>query len=411
MTMRQMYPAVVNSPGTELAADITATDTEITVLSASGLPPAPNLLTIGSDETAETVRYTAIEGDVLTVERGFQGTAKAWSAGTKLARNFTAYDHDAFVGNIEEHVSDSDVHVTVEKKAEWDGKETPEGAQIKADEAQAVAEQNANTYTNGYAAPKVHEHAASAITTGTIAAARLPSASVSAAGISKLNNTITSSSTTEAAAAAAVKQVNDKFSNMIRVNDGKLEYFDGSQWKQAGGGGVKYLVNSNTTQDTWTGNISVLAAPDHSGQGQYSRKVMTFYPKGTGTVDLYVRINSTMSRPLILFSYDADIWGGSTEKSRPVARILIGEMLSLLDDTVPSGTTIKLGTNDADGSSGKWGSVLYFPAMTANQYTKVITLNVTKNRPIYICLAHKSPSSGDPYGNLTGIQFKYDIKE
>ncbi|MFL1672205.1 hypothetical protein [Paenibacillus dendritiformis] len=102
MTLKPMYPAAVNSPGTELAADITATATEITVLSTNGLPPAPNLLTLGSDETAETVRYTKVDGTKLTVERGFQGVAKSWSAGTRVARYFTAYDHDTFRENIEE---------------------------------------------------------------------------------------------------------------------------------------------------------------------------------------------------------------------------------------------------------------------------------------------------------------------
>ncbi|MCY9760432.1 hypothetical protein M5X06_12965 [Paenibacillus alvei] len=100
MTMKPMYPAVINSPGTELAADITSSATEITVLSALGLPSAPNLLTIGSDETAETVRYTKVDGTKLSVERAFQGVAKSWSTGTKVARYFTAYDHDTFMGNI-----------------------------------------------------------------------------------------------------------------------------------------------------------------------------------------------------------------------------------------------------------------------------------------------------------------------
>ncbi|MFW5434360.1 hypothetical protein [Paenibacillus apiarius] len=102
MKMKPMYPAIVNSPGTELAADVTATATEISVLSATRLPPAPNLLSLGSDDTAETVRYTQIDGTKLTVERGFQGVAKSWSAGTRVARYFTAYDHDTFIENIGE---------------------------------------------------------------------------------------------------------------------------------------------------------------------------------------------------------------------------------------------------------------------------------------------------------------------
>lgn len=150
---------------------------------------------------------------------------------------------------FDEHVNDTGLHVTAQKQQEWNNK-----------------------------ANAVHEHAASAITTGTIAAARLPSASVSAAGISKLNNTITSSSTTEAAAAAAVKQVNDKFSNMIRVNGGKLEYWNGSAWK--GVGGVTHLVNSTTVvQEKTTGNV-VLQADER-------KFLFAFYPKGTGAINVY----------------------------------------------------------------------------------------------------------------------------
>lgn len=101
MTQKPMYAAMVNSPVTEIVADISVTDTVIELLDATKLPTAPNLAVIGSDETAETVRYTEVNGNVITVERGFQGAAKSWSAGTKVARYFTAYDHDSARENIE----------------------------------------------------------------------------------------------------------------------------------------------------------------------------------------------------------------------------------------------------------------------------------------------------------------------
>lgn len=151
MAQKPMYPAVVNSPGTEITTDISATDTTITVTSVISLPPSPNLLTIGNDETAETVRYTKIAGNVLTVERGFQSEAKSWSAGTKVARYFTAYDHDTFRGNIEDHetrieahIADGVRHVTAAERSTWNGKETPDGAQAKAN----TAESNARSYAD-----------------------------------------------------------------------------------------------------------------------------------------------------------------------------------------------------------------------------------------------------------------------
>ncbi|MDQ0168782.1 phage tail protein [Paenibacillus tundrae] len=101
MAQLPMYAAAVNSPGTELAADITATDTEITLLDASKLPTAPNLVTVGGDETAETILYTGKTGNTLTgCTRGFEGTAKGWAAGSLAARNHTAYDYEAGRANI-----------------------------------------------------------------------------------------------------------------------------------------------------------------------------------------------------------------------------------------------------------------------------------------------------------------------
>ncbi|WP_159081882.1 hypothetical protein [Paenibacillus sp. CAA11] len=140
-----MYSAVVNSPETELAADISATDTTITVLDASKLAAAPNLFTIGADETAETVKYTGISGNKLTgCVRGFNGTAKAWVAGASVARYFTAADHEAFRENI------TDLDGRLESvKAIADTAETPAGAQAKADAAQAAAISAANTHSDG----------------------------------------------------------------------------------------------------------------------------------------------------------------------------------------------------------------------------------------------------------------------
>lgn len=140
MAQQPMYAAVVNSPLTELAANVTADATSITVVNAATLPSAPNLLTIGSDDTAETVRYTAISGNTLTVVRGFQGTAKEWKAGAKVARYYTAYDHNTFVSNITDVVT------------QLGTKETPTGAQAKADAAKnaaiAAAQTDATTKAN-----------------------------------------------------------------------------------------------------------------------------------------------------------------------------------------------------------------------------------------------------------------------
>ena len=102
MALQTMYPAKNNSPATALTEGITAESTSMTLYDASVLPDAPNICVIGNDDTAEIVSYTGISGNTVTgLGRGINGTIKkVWSADTYVARNITAYDHEAFRANI-----------------------------------------------------------------------------------------------------------------------------------------------------------------------------------------------------------------------------------------------------------------------------------------------------------------------
>jgi len=96
-----MYQGKAFSPTAALLNNIGASDTIIMVSDISVFPPAPNLATIGIDETAETILYTAIAGNALSgCSRGIEGTAKAWNSETIIARNFTAADYEALIANI-----------------------------------------------------------------------------------------------------------------------------------------------------------------------------------------------------------------------------------------------------------------------------------------------------------------------
>ena len=103
MAISTMYPAKAGSPKTELAADLAAAATSMTVADASALPPAPNLAVVGNDSSAEVVSYTAISGNVVSgLIRGLGGTtASLWPSGTDVARNYTSFDHDRFIDNIQ----------------------------------------------------------------------------------------------------------------------------------------------------------------------------------------------------------------------------------------------------------------------------------------------------------------------
>lgn len=105
--MLPMYDGMVNSPTTKLSADVDATQTTIDVVDGTKLPPAPNLAVIGLGEDAETILYASKEGNTLSgITRGFQGTAKVWSAGTPVARLFTEYDWRSIKENFDEHLAE-----------------------------------------------------------------------------------------------------------------------------------------------------------------------------------------------------------------------------------------------------------------------------------------------------------------
>lgn len=102
MSLTTMYPALNNSPRTVLTAAIEAADTSITVADATALATAPNLAVLGIDTDAEIISYTDITGNVLSgVVRGVNGTIPgSWPVDTIVARNWTAYDAEAFRLNI-----------------------------------------------------------------------------------------------------------------------------------------------------------------------------------------------------------------------------------------------------------------------------------------------------------------------
>lgn len=104
MAISSMYPAMPGSPKTEISVAIGANATSITVADGSCLPDAPNLAVLGSDDSAEVVLYRTKSGNTISnITRGMGNTtAKPWAVGTEVARNYTSFDHDRFIENINE---------------------------------------------------------------------------------------------------------------------------------------------------------------------------------------------------------------------------------------------------------------------------------------------------------------------
>lgn len=101
ITLDTMYQNIPFSKNTRLVNSIISSDNTLTVEDASVFPNAPNYATIGTDENAETIFYNSISSNELqNVERGKEGTAKSWSAGEIISRNFSNVDVVAFSNNI-----------------------------------------------------------------------------------------------------------------------------------------------------------------------------------------------------------------------------------------------------------------------------------------------------------------------
>jgi hypothetical protein len=121
-----MYAPQKDSPSTVTIGEITPTDTQIVVQTASLLPTAlPFPLTLGIDKgVTETVLVTAINENALTATRAFHGQALTWTAGTKCARVFTAADlltlqqnALALLAGVTQEAADRDAAVAAEAEA------------------------------------------------------------------------------------------------------------------------------------------------------------------------------------------------------------------------------------------------------------------------------------------------------
>ena len=96
MGLPDLYPAQVGSPYTTLAAPYTTGGATMTVVDATKLPDAPNIVCLAGSVAGE-FRYTGKDGNILQGVAALPGTpaATTWSAGTFAFRGIAAYDTNA----------------------------------------------------------------------------------------------------------------------------------------------------------------------------------------------------------------------------------------------------------------------------------------------------------------------------
>jgi hypothetical protein len=97
MTLPDLYPAQVGSPYTTLAVPYATGETTMTVVDATKLPDAPNIVCLAGSVAGE-FRYTGKDGNILQGVAALPGTPSAtWPTGTYAFRGIAAYDHNALI--------------------------------------------------------------------------------------------------------------------------------------------------------------------------------------------------------------------------------------------------------------------------------------------------------------------------
>jgi hypothetical protein len=110
-----MYASKSGSLKTTLSADLDSSGNSAAITELAALPAAPNLVTFQTDDTiwetcVYSVKSAATGAGTITIARSGAGhasyasdSAVAWTAGAKVSRMPTGYDHDTFIANVGDH--------------------------------------------------------------------------------------------------------------------------------------------------------------------------------------------------------------------------------------------------------------------------------------------------------------------
>ena len=253
-----LYPGIPFSPQATLTNNIGAADSIIEVSDVSAFPPAPNLATIGTDEEGETILYTAKTETALSgCQRGVEGTAKAWTAGELIGRNFTAKDHADLIAAVTET---RDAATTAQEAATAAGtsaKDAQDAAKA-AQEAASAAEGKATTAAT--TATQAAQDAAQAKEDAQTAADAAATAQGAAETAQTAATSASSAATTAQAAAEEAKETADEALEAAQAAGGLYPQIIVTV---AAGAVVTCSNGSKSYEQTSTGAAVVFNVPDY----------------------------------------------------------------------------------------------------------------------------------------------------
>ena len=253
-----LYPGIPFSPQATLTNNIGAADSIIEVSDVSAFPPAPNLATIGTDEEGETILYTAKTETALSgCQRGVEGTAKAWTAGELIGRNFTAKDHADLIAAVTE---------TRDAATAAAGAATAAGTAATNAQTAAQAAQEAAAAAEG----KATEAATTATTAATDAAQAKKDAQTAADAAATAQGAAETAQTAATSASTAANAAQKEAGEAKKTADEALEAAQaaGGLYPQiivtvAAGAVVTCSNGSKSYEQTSTGAAVVFNVPDY----------------------------------------------------------------------------------------------------------------------------------------------------
>ena len=254
----KLYPGIPFSPQATLTNNIGAADSIIEVSDVSAFPPAPNLATIGTDEEGETILYTAKTETALSgCQRGVEGTAKAWTAGELIGRNFTAKDHADLIAAVSETrdaATAADAAATAAGTAATNAQTAAQAAQ----EAAAAAEGKATTAAT--TATQAAQDAAQAAQDAQTAADAAATAQGAAETAQTAATSASSAATTAQATAEEAKETADEALEAAQAAGGLYPQIIVTV---AAGAVVTCSNGSKSYEQTSTGAAVVFNVPDY----------------------------------------------------------------------------------------------------------------------------------------------------
>lgn len=279
MTLQPMY-RLKNTIVVQTAMNISASTQEIEVSDITAFASAPNYATIGTDNSAEVIKYNGIDVANKKLTGCLRGQSftlsKSWDAGTDIANTFTTETLAAIMNNIE--ALDGELSETNEAFEALQGDVTEEITSLdgRVTAAEGVANNAATTAGQAKTAAESASVTAAAATTtaGQAKTAAEGAATTAGQADTKADNAVSTAQSTQGEVELLrqnVSDVNEDLSVLTDTVANKIVSLGTitvptTDWQKSGDTYTATIFNAKVPADTATFGYKVYVAWDHESR-------------------------------------------------------------------------------------------------------------------------------------------------